>query len=186
VTEVKENDILIATAKAFVGKGYWRPGRPYIVETDSVLGLRIRPQDGISFVLKCPSKQDIAEGLFIHIPKEQYDPVQEITDPVERRALEFYELFCKMTNRLQFRWDHGIPDAEKSAWLEIAKRSMASKDVVQSLMQHIEKMILVICEYLPPDGISRKEALSKLIYLLDGPERREVFAKANAVLGEIS
>ncbi len=46
--------------------------------------------------------------------------------------------------------------------------------VAKDLNDHIDKMQDVIRAYLPPDGISAEQALSDLIYLLDGPEQRAI------------
>ena len=33
--------------------------------------------------------------------------------------------------------------------------------------QRLEAIVAVICKYLPPDGISRKEAMNQIIELVD-------------------
>jgi len=40
--------------------------------------------------------------------------------------------------------------------------------------QRLEAIVAVVCKYLPPDGISRKEAMSQIISLVDPlPEQAE-------------
>lgn len=53
------------------------------------------------------------------------------------------------------------------------------RDAIAGLAKLVSDAQAVLASYLPPDGISKDEALSKLLYLLDGPQSRSALAAAD-------
>lgn len=52
--------------------------------------------------------------------------------------------------------------------------------------QRLEAIVAVVCRYLPPDGITRKEAMSQIIGLVDPlPEKEWVSLTDDEKLGAI-
>ena len=55
---------------------------------------------------------------------------------------------------------------------------MSDAKHTRELVKLIKDCQSVLADYLPPDGISKDQAIDRLLTLLDGPQSRAALAKA--------
>ena len=60
---------------------------------------------------------------------------------------------------------------------------MSDAKHTRELVKLIKDCQSVLADYLPPDGISKDQAIDRLLTLLDGPQSRAALAKAEASNG---
>lgn len=107
---------------------------------------------------------------------EPYDQMQqaglyirELRTQLAERDATISELESQINASAIFHDGHEAQMTERDAEIERLREWQAEA------VAHFTKMQTVIRDYLPPDsGVSERDAMNSIIYLLDGPEERKL------------
>lgn len=123
------------------------------------------------------ASEGATEGPWVVRPTEGGPPFAVVA-PAGDAELGTYSIARSVWPLFVARHIAAHPPAVTRALWDAAEALVASDALICGVQE-------ILASYLPPDGISREEAVNQLLGLLDGPRQREVQGATEAALARL-